>query len=101
MAAGDISDFFAGVMSGLQKLRGDVTKRIDQIEERAHQGQVKLRDELTNVRSQARVNQAQLIRNPDQCLAENLAQATKESVERDVSMTREIERLLNDHDNTY
>ena len=34
-------------------------------------------------------------------LAERLAQATKESKEREVRMTREIERLLNDHDNTY
>ena len=51
--------------------------------------------------SQARVDQAQLIRNIDQCLAESLAQATKESEEREVRMTREIERLLNDHDNTY
>ena len=60
-----------------------------------------MRDELTNVRSQARVDQAQLIRNTDQCLAESLAQATKESEEREVRMTREIERLLKDHDNTY
>ena len=56
---------------------------------------------LTNVKSQARVDQAQLIRNTDQCLAESLAQATKESEEKEFRMTREIERLLNDHDNTY
>ena len=49
----------------------------------------------------ARVDQAQLIRNTDQCLAESLAQASKESEEREVRMTREIERFLNDHDNTY
>ena len=42
-----------------------------------------------------------MIRNTDQCLAESLAQANKESEEREVRMTREIERLLNDHDNTY
>ena len=42
-----------------------------------------------------------MILNTDQCLAESLAQATKESEEREVRMTREIERLLNDHDNTY
>ena len=91
----------AGDITGLQELRRDMTKRIDRVEERAHQGQEKLRDELTNVKSQARVDQAQLIRNTDQCLAESLAQATKESEEREIRMTREIERLLNDHDNTY
>ena len=53
------------------------------------------------MKSQARVDQAQLIRNNDQCLAESLAQANKESEEREARMTREIERLLNDHDITY
>ena len=98
---GDISDKFAGVMNGLDELRRDMTKRIDQVDERAHQGQENLRDELTHVKSQARVDQAQLIRNTDQCLAESLAQAKKESQEREARMTREIERLLNDHDSTY
>ena len=97
-AAGDISDMFAGVMIGLEELRRDMTKRIDRVEERTHQGQEKLRDELSNVKSQARVDQAQLIRNTDQCLAESLAQATKELEKREVTMTRDIERLLNDHD---
>ena len=78
-AAGDISEMFAGVMAGLEELRRDMTKRIDRVEERAHQGQEKLRDELTNVKLQARVDQAQLIRNTDQCLAKSLAQPTKES----------------------
>ena len=100
-AASETGDMFAGVMTGIEELRRDMTKRIDRVEERAHQGQEKLRDELTNVRSQARVDKAQLIRNTDQCLAENLVQATKESEERKVRMTREIERLLIDHDNTY
>ena len=50
------------------------------------------------MKSQARIDQAQLIRNTDQCLAESLAQATKESEEREARMTREIERLLNNHD---
>ena len=59
-----------------------MTKRIDRVEERAHQGQEKLRDELTNVKSQVRVGQAQLIRNTDQCLAASLAQESKESEER-------------------
>ena len=100
-AVGDISDMFAGVMTGLDELRRDMTKRIDQIDERAHQGRENLRDELTHVKLQARVDQAQLIRNTDQCLAESLAQASKESEEREARMTREIERLMNDHDNTY
>ena len=100
-ATGDISDMFAGVMYGLDELRRDMTKRIDQVDERAHQGRENLRDELTHVKSQARIDQAQLIRNNDQCLAESLAQANKESEEREARMTREIERLLNDHDNTY
>ena len=78
-----------------------MTKRIDQVDERAHQGRENFRDELTHVKSQARVDQAQLIRNTDQCLVKSLAQANKESEEREARMTREIERLLNDHDNTY
>ena len=100
-ATGDISDMFAGVMNGLDELRRDMTKRTDQVDERAHKGQENLRDELTHVKSQARVDQAQLIRNTDQCLAESLAQASKESYEREARMTREIEQLLNDHDSTY
>ena len=88
-AADDISDKFAGVMTGLEELRRDMTKRIDQVDERAQQGREKLRDELTHVKSQARFDQAQLIRNNDQCLAENLAQANKESEEREARMTRE------------
>ena len=87
-AAGDISDMFAGVMTGLEELRRVMTKRIDQVEERAHQGLEKLRDELTHVKSQARIDQAQLIRNTDQCLAESLARANKEPEEREVRMTR-------------
>ena len=79
---------FAGVMTGLEEMRRDMTKRIDRVQERAQQGQGKLRDELTNVGSQARVDQSQLIRNTDQCLAESLAQATKESEKREVRTTR-------------
>ena len=100
-ATGDISEMFAGVMTGLEELRRDMTKRIDQVDERAHQGRENLSDELTHVKSHARVDQAQLIRNTDQRLAESLARANKESEEREARMTREIERLLNDHDNTY
>ena len=94
-AAGDISDMYAGVMTGLEELRRDMTKRIDQVDERAHQGRENLRDELTHVKSQARVDQAQLIRNTDQRLAERLAQANRESEEREARMTGEIERFLN------
>ena len=71
-----------------------MTKRIDRVEERAHQGQENSRDELTIGKSQARVDQAQLIRNTDQYLAGSLTQATNESVEREVRLTREIEQLL-------
>ena len=53
------------------------------------------------MKSQARVDQAQLILYTNQCLVESLAQATNEPEEREIRMTREIERLLNDHDNTY
>ena len=37
-AAGDISDMFAGIMTGLEELRRDMIKRIDQVDERAHPG---------------------------------------------------------------
>ena len=92
---------FAGVLTGLEELRRDMTNRIDRVEERAHRGQEKLRDELTHVKSQARVHQAQFFHNTDQCLAESLTQAKKESEERESRITREIKRLMNDHDNTY
>ena len=76
-AAEDISAMFAGIMTGLDELRRDMTKTIDPVDERAHQGQENLRDELTHMKSQARVDQAQLIRNTDQCLAKSWAQANK------------------------
>ena len=50
-AAGDIGDMFAGVMTGLDELRWEMTKRTDQVDERAHQGRENLRDELTHVKS--------------------------------------------------
>ena len=53
-------------------------------------------DELVDLKSPARRDQAQRIWDANRCLAESL-----ESQERDVRMTREIEPLLNDHDNTY
>ena len=72
-AAGHISDMFPGVMTGLDELRRDMTKRIDQVDERAHQGRENLRDELAYVKLQARVDQARLIFNTDQCLAESFS----------------------------
>ena len=51
-----MSDMYAGVMTGIEELRRKMTKRKDRVEERAHQGQEKLRDELTEVKSQARVD---------------------------------------------
>ena len=99
--AGDVRDMFAGVITGLKELRWDMVMRTDRVEEKAQQGQEKLRGELTVVKSQARTNQTQLIRNTDQCLAESLALATKEAEERYSRKRRDIERLLNDHDNTY
>ena len=79
-----LSDMFAGVMTSLEELRHDMTKRMDRNEERAQKGHERLRDELTDVKSQARCDQAQLIRDTDKCLAEILALATKGSQERDV-----------------
>ena len=99
--ASDMSDMFVAIMTGLKELRRDLTKKIDRVEERAQQGQEKLRNELTDVKSQTRTDQAQLIRNTDQCLAQSLILAAKVSAQRDIRMVREIERLLNDHDNTY
>ena len=92
---------FAGVMTGLEEVRHDMTKKMDRVEEGAQKGHKRLKDELRDLKSQARSDQAQLIRDIDQCLAKNLELATKKSQETDVKMTREIERLLNDHDNTY
>ena len=99
--ASDFSDMFAGVMTSLEKLRQDMIKRIDRFEEKGQKDHERMRDELTDVKSQARSDQAQLIRYTDQCLVESLALATKESQERDIKMTGETDRLLNDHDNTY
>ena len=39
--ASDMSDMFAGVMTSLEELRRDMTKKIDQVEERAQQGEAK------------------------------------------------------------
>ena len=56
---------------------------------------------MAGAKLQARSDQAQLIRHTDQCLAESLAQATNESAESNSKMTRVIQRLLNDQNNTY
>ena len=60
--ASDMSDMFAGIMTGLEELRRDLTKKLDRVEERAQQGQEKLRNELADVKSQARTDQAQFFR---------------------------------------
>ena len=88
-------------MTGPEEMRHDMTKKMDRVEEWAQKGHERFRDELTDAKSQARRDQDQLIRDTDRRLAESLALATKESQEKDSRMTREIERLLNDHDNTY
>ena len=54
--ASDFSNMFAGLMTGLEELRRNMSKRIDRVEDRAQQGQDKLRDELTDVKSPARPN---------------------------------------------
>ena len=87
--------------TSLEELRQSMTKKIDRVEERAQQSHEALRDKLADAKLQARSEQAQVIRNIDQCLAETLALVTQELAERNSRMTREIERLLNDHDNTY
>ena len=99
--ARDVSGKFAIVMTGLELLRQDMTKSVDRVKERAQQVHEMLRDELADAKSQARSGQAQLIRNNNQCLGENLALATMESEKRDSRMTRKIERLLINHDNNY
>ena len=66
---------FAGVMTGLKELQRDMTKKKDRVEERAQQCQEKFGNEFTDVKSQARTDQAQLIRNTDQCLAQSLTLA--------------------------
>ena len=63
-------------------------------------GLEELADELADAKSQAKLDQVQLIEKTDQYLSESLALAIKESEERDRRLTREIERLLNNHDNT-
>ena len=82
---------FANVMTDLEELRRDITKRIDLVEEGAQQGQERLKDELAEAKSQAKSDQAQLSQDTDQCLAESLAMAATESEKRDGRKTREID----------
>ena len=62
--ASDMSDMFAGVSTGLEELRREMTKKFDRVEESGQQGQENLRNGLTDVKSQARTDQAQFIRTP-------------------------------------
>ena len=89
----DLSEMFAGVMTGREKLRQDMSKRMDRVEDRAQKSHEILRDELTDVKLQARSDHAQLIRDTDQCLAENSALA-KRSHKKETLRLRE---RLNDY----
>ena len=81
---------FANVMTCLEELRKDMTKRINRVVERAQLGHERLGEATRPVDTKHPL-----------VLCRELALATKESEERDSRMTREIERLLNDHDKTY
>ena len=52
--ASEVSDMFAGVMTGLGKLPQGMTKKIDQVEERTQQVHQRLRDEFADAKAQAR-----------------------------------------------
>ena len=80
--AGDVRGIFANVRTGLEKLRQGIRKRNDRVQQRAQQGHMRLRDELADVKSQAKSDQSHLIQKTDECLAESLALAAKESEER-------------------
>ena len=75
--ASGVGGMFASVITSLEEMRQDMTKRIDRMEERAQHGHERLRDELADAKLQARIDQAQLVQNSDQWLAESLALATK------------------------
>ena len=100
-SASDVRGLFADVMTLLEELQQDLTKRFNRVEEKAQQGDERLRGELEDAKSQSNCHQVQLIEKTDQCLAESSDLATKKSEEKDRRMTPKIERLLNDHDNTY
>ena len=81
----DVSGIFANIVTGVEELRQEMTEGINRVEERAQQGNARIRDELADAKSQAKSHQAELILNTDQCLAESLALATKESEERKIA----------------
>ena len=83
---------FAGVMTGLEELRRDMTTEFGRVEERAHQGQEKLRDELTNVKSQAKVDRAQLIHNT---YAHTMTSLEKKLDARSDLMMRKLDVIIN------
>ena len=47
-----VRDLFADVMTGLEELRQDMTKRINIVEQRSQQGQGMLGDKLADGKSQ-------------------------------------------------
>ena len=97
-SASDMRGRFVDVLTGLEEMRQDMTKRIDRVEGRAQQGHERLREELANSRANCdKVQQAQITY---QCLAESLARANKESEEKDRRLTREKNQLLNNHVST-
>ena len=72
--ARDVRGIFTIVMTGLEELQQDMTKIVDRVEERARQDHERLRDELKDAKLRVKSDQAQLIQNTDQCLAERFAQ---------------------------
>ena len=80
--AGDVRGIFANVRTGLENNCKASEKKNDRVEQRAQRGHERLRDELADVKSQAKSDQSQLIQKTDQCFAESLALAAKESEER-------------------
>ena len=63
--ASDVNGMFTKLMTSIEELRQDMTKKIDRVEERAQQGHERLGDELADTKLQARSDQAQWIRNTD------------------------------------
>ena len=66
--ASDVKGMFADVMTFLEELRKDMTKRIERVEERAQQGHERLREELADAKSLAQCDQVQLVQNTDSAL---------------------------------
>ena len=87
-------------MAGLKELRKDMTKGTDRVDERAHNGHEKLRDELADAISQVNYDQALLAQKTDQYLADSLSVAARESEERERKIMQKKERLQNNYDET-